>query len=162
MVRNMPAEAALRHLSFSPKEAAGPVRKLLESAIANAEHNEQADVSKLRIAKITADAGPTLHRWRPRAHGRAAPIRKRTSHVVVILSDESPADVHRSQVKGGKKPSSKTSKESSKKVAKGPSASKEKKAVKAKKEENRTTAKKSTEAKADKKPENAEKKLASK
>lgn len=102
MVRGLPVRAAVQQLEFSPKEAAGPVLKLLKSAMANAEHNSKADVSKLRIAKVVADAGTTLHRWRPRAYGRAAPIRKRTSHITVILSDESPADVHRSQLKGGK------------------------------------------------------------
>jgi large subunit ribosomal protein L22 len=103
MVRGLPARSAVEQLAFSPKEAARPVRKLIESAMANAEHNDKADLSKLRIAKIVADGGATLHRWRPRAHGRAAPIRKRTSHITVILSDESPADVHASQVKGGRK-----------------------------------------------------------
>jgi large subunit ribosomal protein L22 len=102
-VRGLPADAAVRQLEFSPRQAARPVLKLLKSAMANAEHNHQADVSKLRVAKIAADSGPTLHRWKARAHGRAAPIRKRTTHVQIILSDEYPADLHRLQVKGGNK-----------------------------------------------------------
>jgi large subunit ribosomal protein L22 len=110
-VRGLPVRVAVQQLEFSPKEAAGPVLKLLKSAIANAEHNDKADVSKLRIAKVVADAGTTLHRWRPRAYGRAAPIRKRTSHITVILSDESPADVHKSQLKGGKKKADKSKKD---------------------------------------------------
>jgi large subunit ribosomal protein L22 len=103
VVRGMSVDAAIHQLTFNPKEAARPVLKLLRSAIANAEHNHGLDPKMLRIAKITADGGPVLHRWRARAHGRAAPIRKRTSHVQIILSDESPADVHRSQVKGGRR-----------------------------------------------------------
>lgn len=103
LVRGLPVSSAVHQLEFCPKEAAKPVLKLLQSAVANAEHNHGLDASNLRIAKITADGGPTLHRWKPRAHGRAAPIRKRTSHIQIILSDESPADVHRSQVKGGSK-----------------------------------------------------------
>lgn len=103
MVRGLSVDAAIQQLTFSPKEAAGPVLKLLKSAIANAENNHQLDRKTLKIAKITADGGPTLHRYRPRAFGRAAPIRKRTSHVQIILSDESPADVHKAQVKGGRK-----------------------------------------------------------
>jgi len=99
--------------------------KLLKSAMANAEHNDKADLSTLRVAKVVADAGTTLHRWRPRAYGRAAPIRKRTSHITIVLSDETPEDVHRSQMKGGKKKADKKSAKTSvkttdKKSAKDP------------------------------------------
>lgn len=108
LVRGLPVHAALEQLVFCNKEAARPVAKLIKSAMANAEHNFQLDASKLRIAKITADGGPTLHRWRARAHGSAAPIRKRTSHITLILSDETPAQVHASQRKVEKKLSKKS------------------------------------------------------
>jgi large subunit ribosomal protein L22 len=136
VVRGMPVEDAIRQLGFSPKAAAGPVIKLLRSAAANAEHNHKADPKTLRIAKITADGGPTLHRGQPRAHGRAAPIRKRTTHIQVILSDESPADVHKAQVKGGPRKQPKTTKDtkSSKAPAKTGKKSEGKPALKPKAE----------------------------
>ena len=102
LVRGMKVDEALNQLAFNPKAASLPVAKLIKSAAANAEHNFQADVSTLRIAKITADGGPTLSRSRARAHGSAAPIRKRTSHITIILSDESIADVHKKQGVGGR------------------------------------------------------------
>jgi len=70
-VRNMPVERALELLTFSPKKAAHLVRKVLESAIANAEHNEGADVDELKISEICVNEGPTMKRWRARAKGRA-------------------------------------------------------------------------------------------
>jgi large subunit ribosomal protein L22 len=97
LVRGMTIESALNQLAFNPKAASEPIAKLIKSAAANAEHNFQLDPSTLRIAKITADAGRTLHRSRARAHGSAAPIRKRSSHITIILSDESIADVHKNQ-----------------------------------------------------------------
>ncbi len=84
----------MNQLAFCDKAAAEPLTKLLKSAAANAEHNFQADLAALRVAKITVDGGPTLSRWRARAYGRAAPIRKRSSHITIVLSDESVADVH--------------------------------------------------------------------
>ena len=104
LVRGMKVEEALNQLAFNPKISSEPVAKLIKSAAANAEHNFQADVSTLRIAKITADGGPTLTRSRARAHGSSAPIRKRTTHITIILSDEAIADVHKSQGMKGKKP----------------------------------------------------------
>jgi large subunit ribosomal protein L22 len=74
-------------LQFSSKKAAGLVKKVLESAIANAEHNEGADIDELKITKIFVDDGPTLKRIRPRAKGRADRIIKRTSHITVVVSD---------------------------------------------------------------------------
>jgi large subunit ribosomal protein L22 len=81
-VRSLPVGQA-------PKKAASPIRKTLESAIANAEHNQGLDIDELRINFITVDEGPVLKRWRPRAKGRATPIIKRTSHITVAVSDES-------------------------------------------------------------------------
>ena len=86
-IRGLPVAQALEVLQFSGKKAAGPLRKALESAIANAEHNEGADVDELRIASVCVDHGPTTKRWRARAKGRVARIKKRTSHITVTVSD---------------------------------------------------------------------------
>lgn len=88
LVRGLPVAEAETRLLFIQKASARPVLKLLKSAIANAEHNFKLDRSTLWIKTITADAGVTLKRSRPRAMGSAAPIRKRTTHVNIILSDE--------------------------------------------------------------------------
>jgi ribosomal protein L22 len=73
-------------LAFTPRAAAKPWLKLLESAIANAEHNHELVGDDLRIAAVHADEGPTLKRYRPRAMGRATRIRKRTSHLTITLT----------------------------------------------------------------------------
>ena len=86
-VRNLPVGKALELLQFSPRKAAGVIRKVLESAIANAEHNEGADIDELKVSQIMVDEGPVLKRWRPRAKGRAAPLIKTTSHITVSVSD---------------------------------------------------------------------------
>ena len=87
-VRRLPVGQALELLQFSPKKAAVPIRKTLESAIANAEHNQGLDIDELRVDTITIDEGPVMKRWRPRAKGRATPIIKRTSHITVRVSDD--------------------------------------------------------------------------
>jgi len=87
-VRGLPALEAETRLSFMNKGAALPVLKLLKSAVANAEHNFHLSKNGLVIKKITVDGGPTVKRSRPRAFGRAAPIRLRTSHINIVLSDE--------------------------------------------------------------------------
>lgn len=86
-VRGMPVEAALEMLQFSTKKAAQIVRKALESAVANAEHNEGADIDELRISAITVDEGPVMKRMKARARGSANRILKRTSHVTIRVSD---------------------------------------------------------------------------
>ncbi|HCY12575.1 MAG TPA: 50S ribosomal protein L22 [Gammaproteobacteria bacterium] len=86
-VRRLPVGQALELLQFSPRKAAGLIRKVLESAVANAEHNEGADIDELRVNRVMVDEGPVLKRWRPRAKGRATPIIKRTSHITVSVSD---------------------------------------------------------------------------
>ena len=86
-VRNLPVGKALELLQFSPRKAAGVIRKVLESAIANAEHNEGADIDELRVSQIMVDEGPVMKRWLPRAMGRATRIRKRTSHVTIRLAE---------------------------------------------------------------------------
>jgi large subunit ribosomal protein L22 len=87
-VRGLPVERALEMLTFSQKKAARIVRKVLESAIANAEHNEGADVDELKISEICVDEGPTLKRWRARAKGRANQILKRTSHIQITVAEQ--------------------------------------------------------------------------
>ncbi|MDH5408422.1 MAG: 50S ribosomal protein L22 [Gammaproteobacteria bacterium] len=87
-VRGLPVERALEILSFSPKKAAGLVKKVLESAIANAEHNEGADIDELKVKTIFIDQGPTMRRWRARAKGRVNHIIKRTSHITVMVGEK--------------------------------------------------------------------------
>ncbi|CAK0773396.1 50S ribosomal subunit protein L22 [Gammaproteobacteria bacterium] len=87
MVRGLPVGQALNVLAFTNKKAAGIVKKVLESAIANAEHNEGADVDDLRVSAIWVDGGPVAKRMHPRAKGRGSRILKRTSHVTVQVAD---------------------------------------------------------------------------
>lgn len=87
MLRGMTVEAARTQLAFLPKAAALPVLKVLNSAAANAVNNFKLDETSLVIKAATADQGPALKRWRARAMGRAAPIKKRTSHITIVLTD---------------------------------------------------------------------------
>lgn len=87
-VRGKPVSDALDILSFSPQKGAVLVRKVVESAIANAENNEGADVDELKISAIFVNEGMSMKRIRPRAKGRADRIVKRTSHITVTVSDE--------------------------------------------------------------------------
>ena len=86
-IRGLHVEKALEVLSYSPKKGADLVKKVLESAIANAEHNEGADIDELSVSKIFVDEGPTMTRIKPRAKGRADRILKRSSHITVVVSD---------------------------------------------------------------------------
>lgn len=86
-IRGLPVEKALNLLKFSDKKAAGIIKKVLESAVANAEHNEGADVDELKISTVYVDEGPTHKRIRPRAKGRANRIFKRTCHITVKVSE---------------------------------------------------------------------------
>ncbi len=86
-IRGKNVESALQILTFSPKKAAHIVKKVLESAIANAEHNEGADIDELKVSKIFVDEGTTHKRMRARAKGRGVQILKRHSHITVMLSD---------------------------------------------------------------------------
>jgi len=86
-VRGLPVEKALNILEFSPKKAAHIVKKLLDSAIANAENNEGADVDELRVSSIFVDEGMSMKRLRPRAKGRADRILKRSCHITIKLAD---------------------------------------------------------------------------
>ena len=87
-VRGKPVEDALNILGFTTGKGAPLVRKVLDSAIANAEHNEGADIDDLVVSEIKVDEGITIKRIKPRARGRADRILKRTSHVTVTVSDE--------------------------------------------------------------------------
>ena len=87
-VRGLPVERALGILTFSQKKSAQIVRKVLESAIANAEHNEGADVDELKVSVICVNEGPTLKRWNARAKGRANQIMKRTSHIQITVAEQ--------------------------------------------------------------------------
>ena len=86
-VRGMPVDNALNLLEFSNKKGADIIKKVLESAIANAEHNDSADVDELIVSEIMIDEGPTMKRFRPRARGRANKILKRMSHVTVAVEE---------------------------------------------------------------------------
>ena len=86
-VRGRKVDEALKLLSFSPQKGARLLKKLIDSAVANAEANSEIDVDNLFIKKAFADEGPTMKRFRPRAMGRATRIRKRTSHLTVILDE---------------------------------------------------------------------------
>jgi large subunit ribosomal protein L22 len=86
-IRGLHVEKALNTLAFSTKKGAPLIKKVLESAIANAEHNEGADIDELKVASIMVDEGPTMKRIRPRAKGRAARILKRTSHITLTVAE---------------------------------------------------------------------------
>jgi len=87
LIQKMPVGKALDQLQFINKLASGPVANLIKSAIANAEHNFELDKDNLFIKELTINQGPTLKRSMPRAHGRATPIRKRTSHINLVLGE---------------------------------------------------------------------------
>jgi len=88
VVRGMNVDKAITALKFMPKKGAGILRKVIESAVANAtQEDDQVDVDNLFIKKIAIDGGPSLKRIRPRAMGRASRIIKRTSHITVILDE---------------------------------------------------------------------------
>jgi len=88
LIRNKPVGEAMAILKHTPKAASAILEKLLNSAIANAENNHNMDVDKLYIAEAYANQGPTLKRIRPRAQGRAFRIRKRTSHITLVLKEK--------------------------------------------------------------------------
>lgn len=87
MIRNKPVDVAMGILKNTPKAASELLIKLLASAMANAENNHNMDINNLYIAEIYANQGPTLKRVRPRAQGRAFRIRKRTSHITIVLKE---------------------------------------------------------------------------
>ncbi len=87
LIRGRRVAKALEILTLSNKLAAKPIIKLLNSAIANAQHNFKLGTENLAVTTIMVDGGPMLKRWMPKAHGRATPIRERTSHISLILTE---------------------------------------------------------------------------
>src|SRR5574343_1641049 len=86
-VRGLPVDAALNILTFSPKKGAVLLKKVLESAIANAEHNEGADIDTLKVATVYVDKGPSLKRFSARAKGRGNRIEKQTCHITLVVGN---------------------------------------------------------------------------
>lgn len=123
LVRGKSVVRALSELSFMPKRAAGPIKKLIESAVANTEHNFGAKRGDLIVKEITVDQGATLKRWRPRAFGRASSIHKHTSNVFVrlavaekeIMSQETATDNKEKKVEAPKKSTEEAKKDEPKK-----------------------------------------------
>jgi large subunit ribosomal protein L22 len=91
LVRGLPAREALTVLQFAPQAASVPVYKVVASAIANAENNEDLDPDSLLISEAYVDEGPTMRRYRPRAQMRPGPIRKRTCHITVAVEAVAPS-----------------------------------------------------------------------
>ncbi|HKE99113.1 MAG TPA: 50S ribosomal protein L22 [Actinomycetes bacterium] len=91
LIRGLHVDEARRVLQFAPQAATVPVRKVLDSAVANAEHNHQLPADVLFVARAFVDEGPTLKRFRPRALGRAYRVRKRTSHITVVVDSREEA-----------------------------------------------------------------------
>ena len=89
LIRGLPADEAQAILDFAPQAASDPVGKVLASAVANAEQNDGRDRGMLWVRRAWVDEGPTLKRFRPRAQGRGYRINKRTSHITVVVSDDS-------------------------------------------------------------------------
>ncbi|MBL1433916.1 50S ribosomal protein L22 [Gammaproteobacteria bacterium AH-315-C21] len=88
-IRGLPVDRALLVLTLSQKKGAGIIKKVLESAIANAEHNSGADIDELKVSKICVDEAATFKRFRARAKGRGNQILKRNSHITVTVADQS-------------------------------------------------------------------------
>ena len=91
LIRGQQATQASAVLQFAPQAASEPIAKVLASAIANAEHNFSLDPQTLVVSRAYVDEGPTLKRFRPRAQGRAYRIRKRTSHITVVVESRAPS-----------------------------------------------------------------------
>ena len=87
-VRGRPVKQALALLEYMPNKGAGPVRKVIQSAAANAENNHAMDVDTLFISAIFVNEGPTQRRFRPRAHGRVSPLLKRSSHITAVVAEK--------------------------------------------------------------------------
>jgi len=123
LVRGLPAKEALTVLRFAPQRASVPVYKVVASAIANAENNEQLDPDSLLITEAYVDEGPTLRRWRPRAQMRPGPIRKRTCHITIrveAVQPETPARrrPRKQTAQGGANAAGKSGKRGGKQAAK--------------------------------------------
>ena len=99
LIRGKSCADAQDILAFSDRDVAQPIGKVLDSALANAEHNDGLDADELYVSACYADEGPTLKRWRPRARGRATRIRKRTCHITVIVSRYEPETLEKVRAK---------------------------------------------------------------
>ena len=115
LIRGLEVGAAEHQLTFLNKGSSLTVLKLLKSAIANAENNFKLSADNLYIKKITADQGPTLKRWKARAFGRASEIRKKSSHITIVLGEIKPTDKKKDKVADKKV----TNKDSKKTTSKG-------------------------------------------
>lgn len=102
LIRGLDAEPALEQLKFSLKDAALPVSKLLKSALANAVENHKLKTDNLFIKEIKVDGGPITYRWLPRAYGRATPLRKRSSHLTLVLGERVPTEAKAEKTEGKK------------------------------------------------------------
>lgn len=111
-IQGLPATDALDLLRFTPKKAARLIEKTLKSAIANAENNNNLRLDSLTVQEATVGEGPTIKRFIPKARGSAGPIRKRTSHIRVVLTDE--LEIKRREPKSAKKKSKATSRKATK------------------------------------------------
>jgi large subunit ribosomal protein L22 len=153
LIRGLPANEALTVLQFAPQSASEPVYKVLASAVANAENNERLDPDTLRVAAAFVDEGPTMKRFRPRAQGRAYRIRKRTSHITVVLESVAarPKPAKKAAKKAAPAKSAPKAEKSAPKAEKSApkaekSAPKAEKSAPAKKAANKTTATKAAAA----------------
>lgn len=117
-IQGRPVAAALDIVAFSPKKAAFLVQKTLKSAIANAENNHNLRADKLVVKEAVAGESTTIKRFTPKARGSAGPIRKRTSHIFITLSDE--IEIKKREKKAGKSSSRKSPKSGTKKAAEQP------------------------------------------
>lgn len=117
-IQGLPVAAALDLLAFTPRKAAVLIAKTLKSAVANAENNNNLRADKLVVQEATVGEGPTFKRFQPKARGSAGPIRKRTSHIRIILTDEIEIKPKRQSKKSSSK--SKSSKPAAKKKATAP------------------------------------------
>ena len=100
LIRGLPAAEAQAVLKYAPQGATEPVGKVLDSAIANATNNHDLDVRALYVSEAYVDEGPTMKRFRPRAQGRAYRIRKRTSHITVVVAERESASAASARKKG--------------------------------------------------------------
>jgi large subunit ribosomal protein L22 len=89
LIRGKTVGDALMILDFVPKKGARLVAKTLKSVIANAENKQRVDIDRLYVSRVTVNGGATLKRFLPRAHGRATPLRKRTSHITIVVDERS-------------------------------------------------------------------------
>lgn len=129
LIRGLPAADAQAVLRFAPQDASDPVGKVLDSAIANATNNHNLDPASLVVAEAYVDEGPTMRRFRPRAQGRAYRIRKRTSHITVVLETVDAAPVVKAPAK--KSTSAKTAPKAAPKATDKPAAAEKAPAKKA-------------------------------